>query len=84
MISVRFRISVILSSGIVRDFVSLVKDTLYFAFPEISTKKIKLTSVSPKVQNHVIKIKSSMHYRHYEEDIKEPEKVKKVIDVLEI
>lgn len=77
-----FKNYVYLSSGIVRDFVSLVKDTLYFSYPEIAFKKVELKPISPKAQNHVIKMKSAMHYRHHEEDIREPEKVKRLIDTL--
>ena len=43
-----------LSSGIVRDFVTLVKDTIYRAYPKIAYKKVKLAPISPKIQNEVI------------------------------
>jgi energy-coupling factor transporter ATP-binding protein EcfA2 len=71
-----------LSSGIVRDYVSLIKDTLYYSFKEIAIKKVELKPIPPNSQNHVIKIKSSMHFRNYDQDIKEPEKVRRMIFTL--
>lgn len=71
-----------LSSGIVRDYVSLIKDTLYYSFKDITIKKVELKPIPPNIQNHVIKIKSSMHFRNYDQDIKEPEKVRKMVFTL--
>ncbi len=77
-----FRNYAYLSSGIVRDFVSLVKDTLYYAFPDISQKKVELNPIPCNAQNHVVKIKSVLHYMQSNEDIENPEHVRRLIDAL--
>ena len=69
-----------LASGIVRDFVSLVKDTVYSQFPNIAKQKVSLVAVPWKNQNKVIRVKSAMHLR--DTSGKNPEEVKAVIGAL--
>jgi len=53
----------VLSSFLVRDFLELAKDMLYYAFPWIvSEKRNKIPAVPPYMQNFVIKVHSYILY----------------------
>jgi len=54
---------VTLSSQIIRDFITLIKDTIYYANPQIAREYLPLKSIPPNVQNEVISIKSSIHLK---------------------
>lgn len=54
---------VVLSSQIIRDFITLVKDTIYSAYPQISGEFVSLKPIPPSLQNEVIGIKSSIHLK---------------------
>jgi len=58
-----FDVYAILSSQIIRDYITLVKDTIYYAYPQISTQYVKLEPIPPNVQNDVIYTKSSIHLK---------------------
>lgn len=53
-----------LSSGIIRDFLELCKDMIYYSNPWVVDKKLKdkLDPVIPNLQNTIIKIHSNIHY----------------------
>ncbi len=51
-----------LSSQIVRDFITLMKDTVYVRYPDIVTTPIKLKPIPSNVQNEVIFMKSGIHF----------------------
>ena len=51
---------VVLSSGVVRDFVTLVKDTIYYANPEVAFEDVTLKPIPPNIQNEVISLKSAI------------------------
>lgn len=54
---------VVLSSQIIRDFVTLVKDTIYYAYPQIVREYVILEPIPPNVQDEVIHIKSAIHLK---------------------
>lgn len=53
----------VLSSQIIRDFITLVKDTIYYAYPKIASEYVKLEVIPPNVQDEVIYAKSSIHLK---------------------
>ena len=58
-----FKNIVRLSSGIIRDFLELCKDMIYYSNPwVVNEKKDKLEPVPPNIQNTVIKIHSNILY----------------------
>ena len=69
-----------LSSGIVRSYITLVKDTIYRANPEICEHRVELIPIPPKRQSEVIKIKSNIHFTKYG-NCEHPEEVKKFVEV---
>lgn len=71
----------VLSSGNVRHFVSLLKDTLYFAFPDIATQKVELPPVSWPTQNRVVKMKAAIHFREVG-SLSHPEEVETLVSAL--
>jgi len=58
-----FRNIVRLSSQVPRDFITIVKDIIYYAYPEIINKRIELKPIPPHIQNEVIFMKSAIHLR---------------------
>lgn len=58
-----FRDYVVLSSQIIRDFITLMKDTIYLTYPQIAMEYVSLKPIPPNVQNEVIGIKSSIHLK---------------------
>lgn len=71
----------LLSSGIIRSYITLVKDTIYDSYPEICQNKIEIESIPPKKQNQVIKIKSRIHFNNFS-GCKNPSEVKILIEIL--
>jgi len=69
-----------LSSGIVRSYITLVKDTIYRANPEICEQRVDLIPIPPKRQSEVIKIKSNIHFTKYG-NCEHPDEVKKFVEV---
>jgi Cdc6-like AAA superfamily ATPase len=70
-----------LSSGIVRLFVTLLKDTIYYAYPQIVEKEIQFQPIPTKIQNEVIIIKSNIHFRNFQE-CEHPEEVRIFMNTL--
>jgi hypothetical protein len=58
-----FDVYAILSSQIIRDFITLIKDTIYYAYPQIAFEYVQLKPIPPNVQNEVIYIKSTIHLK---------------------
>lgn len=52
-----------LSSQIIRDFITLAKDTIYYAYPQIVREYVVLKPIPPNVQDEVIHIKSAIHLK---------------------
>lgn len=70
-----------LSSGLTRSFVTLVKDTLYKAYPDICEKKVDLKPIPSKKQEEVIRVKSRIHFNNYG-GCEHPTEVRTLINVL--
>jgi SIR2-like domain len=54
-----------LSSGVVRTFVSLLKDTVAYAAPDIARRVIALKPISFQQQNAIVQVKSAIHRQAY-------------------
>jgi len=70
-----------LSSGIIRSYITLIKDTVYNAYPEIVETKVTFEPIPAKKQETVIKIKSRIHFNNYG-GCEHPLEVKKTIEIL--
>ena len=70
-----------LSSGIIRSYITLIKDTVYRAYPQINRSKVELLPIPPKRQHQTIKIKSNIHFNEYGK-CEHPYEVKKLIEIL--
>ena len=49
-----------LSSQITRDYITLLKDTIYYGYPDINSKFVELKPISPQTQDVLINIKSAI------------------------
>jgi hypothetical protein len=54
-----------LSSGVVRTFVSLLKDTVSYAEPDVARRNVLLKPISFQQQNAVVQVKSAIHRQNY-------------------
>jgi hypothetical protein len=54
-----------LSSGVVRTFVSLLKDTVSYAVPDIARRAVSLKPISFQQQNAIVQVKSAIHRQSY-------------------
>lgn len=73
-----FKNLVRLSSGIIRDFLELCKDMVYYSNPwVVKEKKEKLDIILPNIQNTVIKIHSNLLYENIIKIIGEEEESQK-------
>jgi len=70
-----------LSSGIVRTFVSLLKDTVSATFPDISRRSRKINTISFQVQRSVVLRKSGIHRLSYLET-EDPHQIIILVDTL--
>ncbi|HUT02732.1 MAG TPA: SIR2 family protein [bacterium] len=70
-----------LCSGIVRTFVSLLKDTVSAAYPDIANKAVRIRPISFQIQRSVVSRKSAIHRLGYL-DTKDPLQVLRFIDAL--
>ena len=60
-----FRRYAYLSSGVVRTFVSLLKDTVSYATPDIARRAVSLKPISFQQQNAIVQVKSAIHRQAY-------------------
>lgn len=60
-----FRRYAFLSSGVVRTFVSLLKDTVSYAAPDVARRTVTLKPISFQQQNAIVQVKSAIHRQSY-------------------
>jgi len=60
-----FRRYAYLSSGVVRTFVNLLKDTVSYATPDIARRAVSIKPISFQQQNALVQVKSAIHRQAY-------------------
>lgn len=51
-----------ISSGVVREFLELVKDALYYSQPELTQGIVKIKPIAPKWQHHAARVHGAIHF----------------------
>lgn len=77
-----FKDYVALSSHVIREYISLVKDTIYAAYPNIYKQPAGLEPINPKIQNEQINIKSVVFFNEVQNAGELQLKVKNLIDTM--
>lgn len=73
---------VALSSHVIREYISLVKDTIYAAYPNVYKQQAELEPINPKIQNEQINIKSVVFFNEIQNAGELQTSVKNLIDTM--